>query len=115
MESLSKLDVISVILKSSNKSCDYKELYTKLQVHLTLAQLMKFIFELEKYNLLKCMRNETSYTITPKGMYYLQIYEELSNQIRSETKTNSGILNNYIPFFKLTNFFKETIDNFKVS
>jgi hypothetical protein len=84
-------------------------------MHLTMSELMKFIFELKKYNLLKCMKDETSYTITPKGTYYLQIYEELSNQIRSEKTRNSGILNNYIPFFKLTNFFKETIDNFKVS
>ena len=106
MESLSKLDVISVILKSSNKGCDYKELYTKFQIHLTMAQVMKFIFELEKYNLLKSMRNETSCIITPKGMYYLQMYEELSNQLHSETRGNSGILNNYNPFSKLTNLFK---------
>lgn len=106
MESLSKLDVISVILKSSNKGCDYKELYTKFQIHLTMAQLMKFIFELEKYNLLKSMRNETGYIITPKGMYYLQMYEELSTQLRSETRGNLGILNNYNPFSKLTNLFK---------
>lgn len=52
------------------------------------------------------MRNETSYTITPKGMYYLQMYEELSNQLQSETRWNSGILNNYNPFSKLTNLFK---------
>jgi len=106
VESLSKLDVISVILKSSNKSCDYKELYTKFQIHLTMAQLMKFIFELEKYNLLKCMTNETTCIITPKGMYYLQMYEELSNQLHSESRGNSGILNNYNPFSKLTNLFK---------
>ena len=106
MESLNKLDVISVILKSSNKSCDYKELYTKFQIHLTMAQLMKFIFELEKYNLLKCVTNETSYTITPKGMYYLQMYEELSNQLQSGTRGNSRLLNNYNPFSKLTNLFK---------
>jgi len=67
---------------------------------------MKFIFELEKYNLLKCMTNETSCIITPKGMYYLQMYEELSNQLQSETRGNSRLLNNYNPFTKLANLFK---------
>jgi hypothetical protein len=52
------------------------------------------------------MTNETSCIITPKGMYYLQIYEELSNQLQSETRGNSGLLNNYNRFSKLTNLFK---------
>jgi hypothetical protein len=113
VESFSKLDVISVILKSANKSCDYKELYAKLQGDLTFSQLMKFIFELRKYNLLKSWRNETSCIITPKGMQYLQIHEELTNQIQLEITRNSGIFNSYITFFKLTNLFKKIETNLK--
>lgn len=108
VESFTKLDIITVILKSAQKSCDYEELYTKLQAHITLSQLMKFIFELKKYNLLKSLSNESSYIITTKGMQYLQIHEELTNQIQSEINRNSGIFNGYIPFFKLANLFKKS-------
>jgi len=107
VESISKLDVISIILKNSDKSCRFQEIYPKLQAHLTMSQLMKFIFELKKYDLLKSLRNETSYIITPKGMQYLQIHDELTNQIQSEITSNSGIFKRYIPFFKLTNLFKK--------
>ena len=107
MESVTKLDVIYVILKSANKNCHYRELYSKLQSYLTISDLMKFIFELKKYDLLKCLKNETSYIITPKGMQYLQIHDELTNQIQSEITSNSGIFKRYIPFFKLTNLFKK--------
>lgn len=107
MESITNLDVIYVILKSANKSCHYRELYSKLQSYLTMSDLMKFIFELKKYDLLKCLVNETSYIITPKGMQYLQIHEELTNQIQLEITGKSGIFKTYIPFFKLTNLFKK--------
>lgn len=107
MESITKLDVIYVILKSANKNCHYRELYSKLQSYVTISDLMKFIFELKKYDLLKCLKNETSYIITPKGMQYLQIHEELTNQIQLEITGKSGIFKRYIPFFKLTNLFKK--------
>lgn len=107
MESFSKLDVISVILKSANKSCHYRELYSTLQSYLTMSELMKYIFELKKYDLLKSLRNETSYIITPKGMQYLQIHEELTNQIQLEITGKSGIFKRYIPFFKWTNLLKK--------
>jgi hypothetical protein len=72
-----------------------------------MSDLMRFIFELKKYELLKPLRNETSYIITPKGMQYLQIHEELTNQIQLEIKGNSGIFKRHIPFFKWTNLFKK--------
>ena len=107
MESISKLDVIYVILKSANKSCHYRESYSKLKSNLTMSDLMRFIFELKKYELLKPLRNETSYIITPKGMQYLQIHEELTNQIQLEIKGNSGIFKRPIAFLKWTNVFKK--------
>jgi hypothetical protein len=113
VESFSKLDVISVILNNAHKSCDYEELYSKLQAHITFSQLIKFIYELRKYNLLKSSRNETSCIITQKGMQYLQLHEELTNEIQSEITRNSGIFNRYIPFFKLTNLFKKIEINLK--
>lgn len=106
MESFSKLDVIAIILKAAHKNCDYEEIYSRLQAHLTTIQTMKFIFELKKYNLLKSKANETSCVITPEGMQYLQIHEELTRQIRSEFKRNSLIFNCCNYFSKLTHFFK---------
>ena len=72
-----------------------------------MSELIKYIFELKKYDLLKSLRNETSYIITPKGMQYLQIHEELTNQIQLEIKGNSGIFKRPIAFLKWTNVFKK--------
>ena len=107
MESFSKLDVIAVILKTAHKKCDYEEIYSRLQANLTTSQMMKFILELKKYNLLKSKENETSYVITPEGRQYLQIHEELISQVLPEIKRNSRIFNccNFFP--KLTHFFKK--------
>ena len=95
VESISKLDVISIILKNSDKSCGFQEIYPKLQAHLTMSQLMKFIFELKKYDLLISLGDESNYIITPKGMQYLQIHEELTNQINSGNTRNLGTFNSY--------------------
>jgi predicted transcriptional regulator len=95
VESISKLDVISIILKNSDKSCRFQEIYPKLQAHLTMSQLMKFIFELKKYDLLISLGDESNYIITPKGMQYLQIHEELTNQINSANTRNLGTFNSY--------------------
>ncbi len=107
MESFSKLDVIVIILKSAHKNRDYEEIYSKIQAQLTMSQFMKFIFELKKYNLLKSMGSEAHYVITPKGMQYLQIHDELTGQIRSETAKISHIFEYCNSVFKLTNFFKK--------
>lgn len=95
VESISKLDVISIILKNSDKSCRFQEIYPKLQAHLTMSQLMKFIFELKKYDLLISLGDESNYIITPKGMQYLQIHEELTSQIYSGNIRNFGTFNSY--------------------
>ena len=115
MESFSKLDVIVVILRSAHKNRDYQEIYSKLQAQLTMSQFMKFIFELKNYNLLKSMGSEARYVITPKGMQYLQIHDELTGQMRSETDRNSCIFDYCNTVFKLTNFFKKKNNIWKVS
>jgi predicted transcriptional regulator len=107
VESFSKLDVIVIILKSAHKNRDYEEIYSKIQAQLTMSQFMKFIFELKKYNLLKSMGSEAHYVITPKGMQYLRIHDELTGQMRSETAKNSHIFEYCNSVFKLTNFFKK--------
>jgi predicted transcriptional regulator len=95
VESISKLDVISIILKNSDKSCRFQEIYPKLQAHLTMSQLMKFIYELKKYDLLISLGDESNCIITPKGMQYLQIHEELTNQIISGNTRILGTFNSY--------------------
>ena len=107
MESFSKLDVVAIILEAAHKNCDYEEIYSRLQAHLTTSQMMKFIFELKKYNLLKSKGNETSFVITPEGIQYLQIHEELSSLVRPEVKRNSRIFDCCNSFSKLTHFFKK--------
>jgi predicted transcriptional regulator len=107
VESFSKLDVIAIILKTAHKKCDYEEIYSRLQANLTTSQMMKFILELKKYNLLKSKGNESSYVITPEGRQYLQIHKELTSQVLPEVKRNSLIFNCCNSFSKLTHFFKK--------
>jgi predicted transcriptional regulator len=91
VESFSKQDVIVIILKTAYKKRDYQQIYSKLQAHLSMSQFMKFIFELMKYDLLKFTGSQIHYVITPKGVQYLQIYEELTGQLRSDLGRNSMI------------------------
>jgi hypothetical protein len=68
---------------------------------------MKFILELMKYDLLKPTDNEARYVITPKGMQYLQIHDELTGQMRSDTARNLRIFDYCNNLFKLTSLFKK--------
>lgn len=107
MESFSKQDVIVIILKTAYKKRDYQQIYAKLQAHLTMSQFMKFIFELMKYDLLKCTGSQVHYVITPKGLQYLQIYDELAGQMCSELRRNSIIFECSNSILKVASFFKK--------
>jgi len=107
VESFSKQDVTVIILKTAYKKRDYEQIYSKLQTHLTMSQFMKFIFELMKYDLLKLTGSQVHYVITPKGMQYLQIYDELTSQMRSEFARNSIIFERCNRVFKLASFFRK--------
>ena len=108
MESLSKLDVIAIILKNAYKDCDYEEIYSKLRSNVTVPELMKFLFELRKHNLLKYSENQNNKVIiTTKGMQYMQLHEELMNHIYPRNNKSLGIFNRHNRFLKLPNLFKK--------
>jgi len=74
--------VIAIILKNAYKDCDYEEIYSRLESNITVPELMKFLFELRKHNLLMYSESQNNkIIITTKGMQYMQIHEELMNQI----------------------------------
>ena len=107
VESLSKLDVIAIILRNAYRNCDYEELYSILKSNITMQELFNFLFELRKYNLLIYSEGQNNkITITTKGMQYMQIHEELMNQIIPNNKI-SGIFNRPIQFLKLPTLFKK--------
>lgn len=108
MESLSKLDVIAIILKNAYKDCDYEEIYSRLKSNITILELMKFLFELRKHNLLMYSESQNNKVIiTAKGMHYMQIHEELMNQIYPRNNKRLGIFNRHNRFLKLPNLFKK--------
>ena len=108
MESLSKLDVIAIILKNAYKNCDYEEIYSRLESNITVPELMKFLFELRKHNLLIYSESQNNkIIITTKGIQYMQIHEELMNQIHPRNNKSSGIFNRRIRFLKLPSLFKK--------
>jgi len=108
VESLSKLDVIAIILKNAYKDCDYEEIYSRLKSNITIPELMKFLFELRKHNLLMYSESQNNKVIiTTKGMQYMQIHEELMNQIYPRNIKRSGIFNRHNRFLKLPNLFKK--------
>jgi len=107
VESLSKLDVIAIILRNAYRNCNYEELYSILKSNITMQELIKFLFELRKYSLLIYSEGQNNkITITTKGMQYMQIHEELMNQILPNNKI-SGIFNRPIQFLKLPTLFKK--------
>jgi len=107
VESLSKLDVIAIILKNAYKDCDYEEIYSRLKSNITILELMKFLFELRKHNLLMYSESQNNKVIiTAKGMQYMQIHEELMNQIYPRNNKRLGIFNRHNRFLKLPNLFK---------
>ena len=108
MESVSKQDAIVIILKTAFKKRDYEQIYSKLQAHLTMSQFMKFILELMKYDLLKLTVGQDRYVITPKGIQYLQLYDELTGQMQSGRASNSFIFQCSNRVFKLASFFKKS-------
>ena len=108
MESLSKLDVIAIILKNAYKDCDYEEIYSRLKSNITVPELMKFLFELRKHNLLMYSESQNNKVIiTAKGMQYMQIHEELMNQIYPRNNKRLGIFNRHHRFLKLPSLFKK--------
>ena len=108
MESLSKLDVIAIILKNTYKDCDYEEIYSRLESNITVPELMKFLFELRKHNLLMYSESQNNkIIITTKGMQYLRIHEELMNQIHPRNNKSSGIFNRRSRFLKFPSLFKK--------
>ena len=108
MESLTKLDVIAIILKNAYKDCDYEEIYSRLKSNITILELMKFLFELRKHNLLMYSESQNNKVIiTTKGMQYMQIHEELMNQIYPRNNKRSGIFNRHNRFLKFPNLFKK--------
>lgn len=108
MESLSKLDVIAIILKNAYKDCDYEEIYSRLESNITIPELMKFLFELRKHDLLMYSESQNNkIIITAKGMQYMQIHEELMNQIYPRNNKRLGIFNRHNRFLKLPSLFKK--------
>jgi len=108
VESLSKLDVIAIILKNAYKNCDYEEIYSRLESNITVPELMKFLFELRKHNLLMYSESQNNKVIiTAKGMQYMQIHEELMNQIYPRNNKSSGIFNRHNRFLKFPSLFKK--------
>jgi len=108
VESLSKLDVIAIILKNAYKNCDYEEIYSRLESNITVPELMKFLFELRKHNLLMYSESQNNkIIITTKGMQYMQIHEELMNQIYPRNNKRLGIFNRHNRFLKLPSLFKK--------
>ena len=108
MESLSKLNVIAIILKNAYKDCDYEEIYSRLKSNITIPELMKFLFELRKHDLLMYSEGQNNkIIITTKGMQYMQIHEELMNQIYPRNNKRLGIFNRHNRFLKLPSLFKK--------
>ena len=73
-----------------------------------MQELFNFLFELRKYNLLIYSEGQNNkITITTKGMQYMQIHEELMNQIYPRNNKISGIFNRRIRFLRLPSLFKK--------
>lgn len=79
---LEKLDLICLILRISDPSSDFNVLCYALQHYGCEQDLKIFLKEMIKSELVSstCDLNGYQYTITPKGLHFLSLYNELFQQ-----------------------------------
>ncbi len=89
MESASKLEVISVILRGSSRGYGLYQLRSRLEGNLTPSEINKYLIEMMHCGLICPTRGGFNYDMTPKGIHFLKLYNELLRE------TPAGYFRNY--------------------
>lgn len=107
---LEKLDLVSLILRISNPSCDFNVLCYTFQQYGCKQDLKKFLQEMMKSELVSstCNINGYQYRITVKGSDFLSLYDELFQQTLPKKR---GMINSLMTSL---NFFSYILQHLKI-
>ena len=108
MESVSRLLVVSIILRDSARGYGLYQIRSQLEAHLTASEINKYLIELTQHGLIYPVRRGFNYKMTPKGDYFLKVYNELLKQTPDDRKGNcTGLFS----FFSLLSEFGFKLKN----
>ena len=88
MKHRSKEEISSLILEAIVHTNRATQTIIMYKAYLTHAQLKEFLSSLVEKDLIEYQKEDRIYTITEKGMYFLQVYNQL-NQLQINTTTDS--------------------------
>jgi len=77
VESVSKLLVVSIILRDSSRGCGLYQIRSNLETLLTASEINKYLIEMTQHGLICPVRGGFNYEMTHKGGHFLKLYNEL--------------------------------------
>jgi predicted transcriptional regulator len=95
VESVSRLLVVSIILKDSSRGYGLYQIRSQLESHLTASEINKYLVEMTQHGLISPVRGGFNYEMTPKGAHFLKVYNELLKE------TPDGRIGNCTGLFSL--------------
>jgi predicted transcriptional regulator len=81
VESVSRLLVVSIILRDSSRGYGLYQIRSQLEAHLTASEINKYLVEMTQHGLICPVRGGFNYEMTPKGGHFLKVYNELLKEI----------------------------------
>ena len=77
MESVSRLFIVSIILRDSSRGYGLYQIRSQLEAHLTASEINKYLVEMTHHGLICPVRGGFNYEMTAKGGHFLKVYNEL--------------------------------------
>lgn len=107
VESVSSLHVVSIILRDSSRGYGLYQIMSKLEAHLTASEINKYLVEMTQHGLICPAGRGFNYEMTPNGVHFLKIYNELLKDTPDGSSGNCS----YLP--SLLFFFSKFVSKFK--
>ena len=108
VESVSRLHVVSIILRDSSRGYGLYQIRSKLEAHLTASEINKYLVEMTQHGLISPVRGGFNYVMTPKGGHFLKVYNEL---LKETSDRRIGSRTCLFSFFSLFSEFGSKLKN----
>ena len=108
VESVSRLLVVSIILRDSSRGYGLYQLRSQLEAHLTTSEINKYLVEMTQHGLICPVRGGFNYEMTPKGGHFLKVYNEL---LKETPDGRIGNCTGLFSFFSLLSEFGSKLKN----
>ena len=108
MESVSRLLVVSIILRDSSRGYGLYQIRSQLEAHLTASEINKYLVEMTHHGLICPVRGGFNYEMTAKGGHFLKVYNEL---LKETPDGRIGNCTGVFSFFSLLREFGSKLQN----